>query len=258
MAMVAEPGTSAVVELHYVVRSVPDTWELPEVHVPESRPHDLLVEHVKALLVAWVERTGRDAIVARNLAFRWMEDRPKIGVDPDVALIEPTPPKAGNLTSLCTWKEGHPVPRLAIEVVSASHPYKDYATEHEKYAVGGIEELWIVDARLCGPRAHGGPIPLQLWRRDPGGAFRCSYRGGGPVESRVLGAWVRVAGESVEIADERSFALRWLTPVEAERAAKEAERAEKEAERAEKEAERARAADLEHRLRELEAKLADK
>jgi hypothetical protein len=37
-------------------------------------------------------RAGRDALVAENLAFRWNERRPSIGVDPDVCLIEPAPP----------------------------------------------------------------------------------------------------------------------------------------------------------------------
>lgn len=63
---------------------------------------------------------------------------------------------------------------------------------------------------------------MQLWQRDPSGPFRCVYRGGGPVESQVLGAWVRAAGESVEIADDRKFTRRWQTPIEAERARAEA------------------------------------
>lgn len=248
--MIGGIGTSARVELRYEVRSVPDAWELPEILVPESRPHELLVEHLKALLVAWLERTGRDAIVARNLALRWIEERPKVGVDPDLCLIEPAPPGADHLTSLCTWEPGHTVPRLAIEVVSARHPYKDYAVVQDKYAVSGVRELWVVDAFLQGPTAHGGPVALQLWRAD-GGEFRCVYRGGGPFESPALGAWVRVAGESVEISDDPAFALRWPTTLEAERTAKEQERAAKEQERA-------RADELERRVRELEEKLAQK
>ncbi len=268
--MVSGIGTSARIELHYEVRSVPDAWELPEILVPESRPHELLVEHLKGLLVAWVERTERDAIVARNLAFRWIQERPKVGVDPDLCLIEPTPPGAADLTSLCTWTPGHSVPRLAIEVVSPGHPYKDYAVVQDKYAVSGVRELWVIDARLQGPRSHGGPVPLQLWRSDRGGPFRCVYRGGGPVEIEALGAWVRVAGESVEIADDPGFVQRWQTPLEIERAAKEQERAAKEQERAAKEQERAakeqeraakeqeraRAEELERRVLELEAKVA--
>ncbi len=270
--MVGGIGTSARIELRYEVRSVPDAWELPEILVPESRPHELLVEHLKGLFVAWLERTGRDAIVARNLAFRWIEERPSIGVDPDLCLVEPTPPGHARLTSLCTWKPGHSVPRLAIEVVSPGHPYKDYAVVQDKYAVSGVRELWVVDALLQGPRAYGGPVPLQLWHAERGGPFRCVYRGGGPFESPLLGAWVRVAGESVEIADEPGFAQRWQTPLEVERAAKEQERAAKEQERAAKEQERAakeqeRAAkeqeraqreELERRVSELEAKLGRK
>jgi hypothetical protein len=35
---------------------------------------------------------------------------------------------------------GHVVPRLAIEVVSQSHPYKDYAVVQDKYAAARASE----------------------------------------------------------------------------------------------------------------------
>jgi len=237
--MTAGLGTSARIQLQYEVRSVPDTWELPEVLVPESRFHELLVDHVRALLSGWIERTGRNAIVARNLALRWLEERPKVGVDPDLCLIEPPPPDHEHLVSLCTWKPDHPVPSLAVEVVSAGNPYKDYTFVQDKYAVSGVRELWVIDALLLGPRSLGGPVPLQLWRREGGDPFACVYRGGGPFRSPAVDAWVRVAGESVEIADDPSFVRRWPTQVQAHREWAELERA--------------RADDLERQLRELEA-----
>ncbi len=92
-----------VAELRYAVRTVPDRWILPERKVPESRPHDRASELFHGQLVAWVERTGRDALVARNLAARWDRARPRIGIDPDVCLIEPTPPERDDITSLCVW-----------------------------------------------------------------------------------------------------------------------------------------------------------
>jgi hypothetical protein len=61
---------SRVVELSYRPNPVPDAWVLPEEPVPESRPHDLTIDRLKALLGAWIEKSGRDAIVTRNLAVR--------------------------------------------------------------------------------------------------------------------------------------------------------------------------------------------
>ena len=253
----------AVVALRYAVRALPEAWVLPEIHVPESRPHDLLLRYLVLLLEAWVARTSLDAIVTRNLAVRWYEDDPRVGIDPDVALVEPAPPDAHQLSSLCLWKPGHAVPRLAIEVVSKNHPYKDYKDIHEKYAASGIGELWVLDPELVGPRSLGGPVPIQQWvRRD--GALERMHFGEGPFFSEAIDAWLW--GDPVRITDDRAGVHVWLTHEEAERAAKEAERAAKEAERAAKEAERAekeaeraakeaaeaRIAELERRMAELE------
>ncbi len=267
-----------VIELHYRLDPGTDraleTWVLPEVPVPESQPHDRMLDHLKALLFAWVARTSRSAMVARNLAVRWLEKHPQVGIDPDLCLVEPAPPRAEELESLCLWRRGHRAPRLCIEVVSRNHPYKDYGEVHERYAACGVEELWVLDPRRLGPKKLGGPAPLQIWRREPTGVFVRVHHGGGPARSEVLDAWVHpVSGASMRIADDKAGLSMWLTQEEAERAekeaalaareaervqkeaalaAQEAERAEKEAERAEKEAERAQRLELERRVKELE------
>ncbi len=235
----------AVVALRYAVRPVADAWVLPEIPVPESHAHDLLLAHLVALLRAWVQRTSLDAIVARNLALRWYEDDPRVGIDPDVALITPAPPDPEQLSSLCLWKPGHVAPRLAIEVVSKGHPYKDYRDIHEKYAASGVGELWVLDPELCGPTALGGPVPIQQWVRREGALERMHF-GSGAFFSEAIDAWLWAG--PIRITDDRDGAKLWLTGEESERAAKEAERAAKDAERAAKEAAEARVAELEQRL----------
>src|SRR5690606_26883126 len=104
-----------------------------------------------------------------NLAVRWDERHPAVGVDPDVCVLDPAPPDADALTSVKTWESGHAPPSLAIEVVSDSNPRKDYVVAPDKYAASGIGELWIFDPLLCGPKAQGGPHRLQLWQRRASG-----------------------------------------------------------------------------------------
>lgn len=231
-----------IIELHYRLEPELDAWVLPEVPVPESHPHDLFLDHLKALLAAWVARTGRDAIVARNLAVRWVKSHPKVGVDPDLCLIEPPPPRAAkDLESLCLWKPGHVVPKLAIEVVSRNHPYKDYVEVHEKYAACGIPELWVLDPRRLGPKRWGGPHAIQIWR-GKAEAFERVYQGDGPARADAVGAWLVVGPNGITLGDDERGEQPWLTMDEAARAEAEASRAQAEAALA--------------RVRELEAKLA--
>ncbi len=252
-----------------VPRSRPD-WTLPEEPVPESVLHHQVLVLLEQLLLAWVARAGISAQVAHNLAVRWDEAHPKVGLDPDLCVIAPRPPEGDELTSLCTWKAGHAVPRLAIEVVSATHPYKDYAIAPEKYAACGVEELWVFDAKLEGPMNAGGPHRLQIWQREGDELVRV-YAGEGPARSPVLGAWVFAVSEGtrLRIAEDEAGTRWWLTAEEearlrarAEAEAREAERGAKEAalarvaveaeareaERAAKDAARARVAELEAEL----------
>jgi len=247
------------VGLHYVVPRVPrpgvEAWELSEETMPESVVHDQAVELLKALLAVWAARAG--GMVVRNLAVRWDEARPSVGVDPDVAVLEPPPPDASELRSVRTWIPGHTAPVLAIEVVSETNPHKDYAIAPDKYAASGTGELWIFDPLLSGPTAHGGPWRLQVWRRREDGDFARVQAGEGPAWSPLLGAWLVPTdeGRKLRIAEDEGATRFWRTAEEAERTAKEAERTAKEAERTAKEAERTAKEAALARIVELEAEL---
>lgn len=245
--MTSMPPVDGVIVKYAVPRTRPE-WTLSEEPVPESQPHDQTLDLLKALLLAWVARTGRSAQVARNLAVRWERSQPQIGTDPDLAVLEPAPTDFDELESLCTWQAGHAPPRLAIEVVS-SRAKKDYVAAPEKCAAAGVEELWVFDAHLVGPRLGGGPHRLQLWRRSAEGFARV-YAGDGPVYSPYLEAWVFAVNEGrrLRIADDETGTSWWLTPEEHERAEKERERAERDAAVAERDAMLARVAELEARL----------
>jgi hypothetical protein len=215
----------------------PAAWVLPEGPVPESTLHDEVVALMVLLLVAWAARTGRPARAARNRALRYDEAHPREGLDPDVALYEPPPPGFDELASVCTWLPGHEAPKVALEVVSAGHPYKDYVEGPERYAASGAGELWVFDPLLAGPRAGGGPHRVQVWARDGRGELVRVYAGPGPVRSPYLGAWLVVTegGKRLRLSDDRAGRRLWPTGEEAALAAKEAERAAKEIERAAKE-----------------------
>jgi hypothetical protein len=193
-----------------------------------------------SLLTAWIARTSRDAIVTRNLAVRWVKERPNVGIDPDVALIEPTPPDADELLSLKLWKPGNPVPRFAVEIVSPTHPYKDYGVVQERYAAFGVGELVLLDARLRGPKKLGGPFAIQIWRFDAG-RFTRVYAGAGPARSLALDAWIDFDELVVQISDDEAGAERWLTETETLQRKNERHEAER--------------LKLEARVRELEAQL---
>jgi Uma2 family endonuclease len=213
-------STTRTIKLHYEVQSR-DDWALSEEPMPESQPHDLTVELIRALLAHWIHRTQRDAQVARNLAVRWDEEHPQFGLDPDVCLIEPATPERSALESLRTWQAGHSAPRLAIEVVS-SNPNKDYVSAPERYAASGTSELVIFDAQLRG-RAYGGPHRIQIWRQTSDGFTRVAA-GEGPFFVETLGAWAFAVdeGQRLRFADDREGTVWWTTGEEAERTAKEA------------------------------------
>lgn len=232
--------------VQYDVARSRDGWEISEETMPESVLHDEAVELLKALLAAWAARGGGVSRVVRNLAVRWDEANPKIGVDPDVCVLSPVPPDVEDLRSVRTWLPEHSAPVLAVEVVSETNPHKDYTLAPDKYAASAVGELWIFDPLRCGPRSHGGPFRIQVWSRAPDGTFARTYAGEGPAFSPALGAWLVASdeGRKLRIASDEAATEFWSTAEEAERAAKEAERAAKEAALA--------------RVAELEAELARK
>jgi len=232
--------------VRYAVRAPRAGWELSEVTMPESVIHDEAVTLLRAILAAWA--TGR-ARVVRNLAVRWDEANPRVGVDPDLAVLMPPPPEGTELKSLRTWLDGHEPPLVAVEVVSESDPRKDYVIAPDKYAASGSRELWIFDPLLCGPASQGGPFRIQVWRRD-GTDFVRVYAGEGPAYSAAVGGHLVVVddGRKLRIAKDADATDFWLTPEESERAAKEAERVAKDGERVAKESALARIAELEAEL----------
>jgi Uma2 family endonuclease len=242
----------AAIMVRYAVAPHLRDWELPEGIVPESGVHDRVALRLVLLLEAWRERTRLDVQIARNLAIRFIEEIPQVGIDPDVCVLRPPPPERGNVESLRLWIPGHQPPPLCFEIVSKNHPHKDYAQIHERYAAIGANEVVVFDPLLAGPKALGGPVGLQIWRRDPSGVLDRVYVGTGPAYSTVLDAWLIAEGQELVIADEQDGSGRWLTTAERERAEKEHERAEKERERAEKERERAARIELERRDASLE------
>jgi Uma2 family endonuclease len=110
-------------------------------HMPDSRDQDKGSE----LMVSCLERRSGLGWVARNMALRWSEARPQVGVDPDVMLLPSEPPDSAHLRSIRTWVPGHAPPRVALEIVSEGTADKDYGVGIEKYAASGTRELWIFD-----------------------------------------------------------------------------------------------------------------
>lgn len=245
--MESMPPSSRVALRYEIARSSPD-WTLSEENVPESPLHREAVSLIEQLLRAWIAKTGLRASVECNVAIRWDQARPRIGVDPDVCLFAPPPPAEIRFDSVRTWVAGHSAPRLAVEVVSANHPYKDYVTAPAKYAALGVFELWVFDPLLAGPKHLDGPHRLQIFRQAQD-AFVRVYAGDGPARSEVLSAWLFVVreGERLRVADDREGTRWWET-------AEERERAEKERERAEKERAQAELAKLREEIAQLRAK----
>jgi hypothetical protein len=256
-----------VVSVRYPVRPRLEAWVLPEGKVPEATAHQMAVYRIYGLLLAWSQRIRpeRSLRIAADLAIRWIPEHPRTGADPDVCVIEPAPPDFDDLRSLRVWEPDRVAPRLAIEVVSASLPHKDYGTIQERYAALGVEELIVFDPLLHGPKSLGGPVPLQLWKRDATQAFARLSFGFEPVHSEVVGAWFIADGRDLNISSDREGSQRWLTDQELLANAQAAfetarlgrEQAQAQARQALVEAERERHArlELERRLAELESKM---
>ncbi len=214
------------VELVFEVPWTHPSWVLEDEKMPESALQDAVCDALASSLRAWSKRVGRAAMVRRNLAVRWDEDHPRIGVDPDVCLLIPPPATPeSKLRSLRTWEEGNAPPLVAIEVVSAEMPRKDYELGPRKCGAAGVGELWVFDPQRLGPRDDGGPWALQVWARGRRGEFRRVYAGDGPARSDALDAWVVVTegGSRLRVSDDEQGERLWPTEAEEARAA-EAER----------------------------------
>ena len=231
-------------------------WFMDLEDVPESHLHAAIIQ----LLMLVLGHRFRDALVTTNLPCRWDPHDERVGVNPDVLLVDPRPPisvGATDVDALRTWRHDYVAPKLAIEVVSKTNALKDYRDGPARHERIGTQELWLFDPQLCGPTldALGGPYGLQIWR----GQERL-YAGDGPAFSPALDAWAIVteAGQRLRVADDPAGTQLWLTRAEA--ADRRAEAADQ---RADAEA-RARAAEVEARklaeaeVRRLRALLEEK
>ncbi len=224
--------------------SPPEDWYLADGF---NMPITLKTQHredtLQQVFEARIARTQSDATIAANVALRWDQAHPGVGVDPDLLWVEPAMPEGSR--SVMTWEKGCGVPRIAVEVVGRETAYKDYNTGPAKYAASGTRELWVFDPDGYGRTdAQEGPWVLQVWRRTRSG-FRRVYAGDGPVRSTELDAWLVVVGDLLRVADDREGTKLWPTTAE------ERDMAEAERDRA-----LARAEAAEARIRALEAKLA--
>jgi len=209
----SEPAPATGISLRYAVAPSREAWELPEGPVPESTTHRDAADDIKQVPDEWVRRTGRSARIVCNLAIGWDLAHRGRGVDPDVCVLEP-PPSDPHIRSLRTWDPGHVVPRICFEVVSESHPYKDYAEVPERYAAMGTRELVVFDPLLAGPVALGEPVPLQIWRRTDASTFERVYSGEGPAFREERGAWLHPDGPLLRFTDDREGTRPWLTALE--------------------------------------------
>ncbi len=237
----------------YDVEEQAQPWFLEQEDVPEVPTHDLSILMLVDILRVWIRRTKRDAFPARNLGCRWDPADARRGMDPDVSLLEPAPLDPEAMTTLPCFEPEAPIPRLVIEVISATTAKKDYEDAHLRAARIGAEELWVFDPKRLGPSSSGGPYRLQVWRRVAGAlpTMRRVHAGEGPVFSPLVEGWlvVTAGGDRLRLADEEAGTRLWPTPMELEQAARadadeawgEAEAAKRRAEAAEGELARLRA-----------------
>ncbi|MBK9263702.1 MAG: Uma2 family endonuclease [Polyangiaceae bacterium] len=224
--------------------SYPADWYIEDDEpVSQSIEHQARERRMQSSLLAWKARIGRDdLVIGCELACRWDESHPGVGVDPDVFVVEEPPRDAhGDVRSLRTWERGHRPPLLAIEIVSYSRPKKDYSQSPEKHNLLGTTELWVFDPELHGHSKEQPPVRLQMFQRETNAELVQTYAGDGPVRSEVLDAWVSVVDNDLVISNDREGKDRWLTlEEEAQQRANEAlQRADEEARRADEAAKRA-------------------
>jgi Uma2 family endonuclease len=207
------------VELAFEVPWTHPSWELEDEQTPESAVQDEAAGLMASTWRLWARRKNVAAVVRRNLAVRWDEEHPRIGVDPDVCLLIPPPAtREEDLSSLRLWEPGNAPPRVAFEVVSEANPRKDYDHGPRKYAACGVAEVWVFDPMEYGPIDDGGPWLLQVWARGRRGELRRVYAGDGPAKSDALDAWLVITdgGTRLRVSDDEGATSLW--PTEAEEA----------------------------------------
>jgi len=156
------------ISVRYPVPLVQDAWCSRKDPCPSPRLTDAAVQRLKLLLDAWVyERDDRRA--SRGIS-RSVGQKSR----PPSASIRRVRDRAGAGGRAPAQVSGlaaeHAVPRLCFEIVSETHPYKDYAGIQDRYAAMARSSSWCFDPLLAGPPKLGGPVLFQVWRRDASGA----------------------------------------------------------------------------------------
>jgi Uma2 family endonuclease len=221
----------------------------------QGGPHGSTVKLAVDAATALRDEQRRQAYIGWDVFIEWDPNDPRARVSPDLFFLDGQPPSIAP-SIWQTWRGGCDPPRFAMEIVSRRSRAKDYEWNPAKYSALGVEELAIFDAEPRGEEAFA----LQLYRRTPRGQFLRVYAGPGPVESRVLGAWLVVVDGGAHVRFARDAAGSDLVPTSDEQAAAakaEAKAAADRAEAAEAQAKAAdqRAATLEARVQELEGLL---
>ncbi len=231
-------------------------WYLDEeLEMGEGRVQtDIIGILVSSLRQLAAERGWSDYVIDSDQYVAWIEADPQVRVAPDVYLLW-NPPADPWVSSWQTWREDHPTPVFALEVVSYDWR-KDYELGPEKYDDLGVDELIIYDP-FPSERPFRRGVALQHWKRESDGVFREQTVDGDAVYSESFQAYfvaidsadgkrVRVARSlepldvvptPAERVDEQSASAR----AQAERAEAESQRAEAESQRAEAESQRAEA-----------------
>src|SRR5262249_51185898 len=140
------------------------------------------------------DEQGRKGYIGWDVFVEWDPNDPRARVSPDMFLLDGQP--SDIVPSIWqTWKEGCDPPSFAMEIVSKKSRAKDYDQNPMKYAALGVEELAIFDPEPRGEDA----FRLQLFRRTPRGQFLRVYAGSGPVESKVLRAWLVLVDDRAHV-----------------------------------------------------------
>ncbi len=160
---------------------------LPWVRLSPNSYHDEFLTAAKSNLLRYLERTGQDLPVTREVTVRNLPDLPlarqsRRRLEPDLGVWP-----AGTQVrreSMLQWEEVG-LPRLVVECLSQSTTRNDLVTKPDLYRDLGLEEYWV-----C--RAH----PMQVYtvyQRDGRGRWQEQpVPGEQGLYSSVLGTRVRI------------------------------------------------------------------
>lgn len=188
-----EPGSA---DERALLASMPDsTPEYPEAeledfeYVAESCEQGEIIRDLLSSLAELARARGWTRVYfGADNYFAWVPSEPQLKVSPDVYLLDDPPDPRPR--SWKTWLQGHRPPRWAVEIVSEDWR-KDYELSPRRYAQLGCAELVLFDPLAARGMAYSRRrVPLTVFRREPGGAFKEAYRGAGPAFSRELDCWL--------------------------------------------------------------------